>query len=306
MIPTNSPQAWLLAARPKTLSGAAVPVMIGTAMAWRDAGAAHFGWLPALLCLLFAFIMQIDSNFINDYFDCVRGNDDSATRLGPRRACAEGWVTLPAMRIGIMLTTLLGCVVGLPLVCYGGWQMVTVGLVCVAFAFLYTTKLSYVGLGDVLVVVFFGIVPVTMTYYVTMPEAQQAIGSHVFSASLACGLVIDTLLLVNNYRDRDNDRRDGKRTLVVRIGPKATEWLYLAAGLIGAHVLFIVYVKTGGWGWRTITACTLLCPYLTMHCRTLRTMRQIHQGSELNRVLGLTARNMLVFGLSAALGILIV
>jgi len=196
--------------------------------------------------------------------------------------------------------------VGLPLVYYGGWRMVIVGIACVTFAFLYTTKLSYVGLGDVLVVVFFGIVPVTITYYVTMPEALQAIGADVFSASLACGLVIDTLLLVNNYRDRDNDRRDGKRTLVVRIGPKATEWLYLAVGLVGAHVLFIVFAKMGGLGWRTLVACTLLCPYLTMHCATLRTMRQIGQGRELNRVLGLTARNMFVFGLSAALGILIV
>ena len=91
-IDTNSAKAWMLASRPKTLTGAAVPVMIGLAFAARDLGLDDFGWMPALLCVLFAFIMQIDANFINDYFDFVRGNDDE-TRLGPRRACAQGWIT---------------------------------------------------------------------------------------------------------------------------------------------------------------------------------------------------------------------
>ena len=101
--------------------------------------------------------------------------------------------------------------------------MILVGTMCVLFAFLYTTKLSYLGLGDLLVLVFFGIVPVCLTYYVIMPDNGQTITLEVFLASISCGLVIDTLLLVNNYRDRDNDKRDGKNTLVVRIGEKATE-----------------------------------------------------------------------------------
>lgn len=88
----GSPMAWLLAARPKTLAGAAVPVMIGLSMAFADGGVAAFRLAPAILCVLFAFIMQIDANFINDYFDFIRGNDDE-TRLGPRRACAQGWIS---------------------------------------------------------------------------------------------------------------------------------------------------------------------------------------------------------------------
>ena len=193
----NSAKAWLLAARPKTLSGAAVPVVIALALAWADASAARpFQWIPAVLCLLFAFIMQIDANFVNDYFDFMKGTDDE-TRLGPRRACASGWVTASAMRRAMALTTILGCCLGLPLVFYGGWEMLLVGALCVLFCFLYTTHLSYMGLGDLLVLVFFGIVPVCVTYYIQ----QHSLTCEVFIASLACGFVIDTLLLINNYRD---------------------------------------------------------------------------------------------------------
>ena len=100
----NSPKAWLLAARPKTLTGAAVPVMIGVAMAYIDAQElGTFSPTAALLCLLFAFIMQIDANFVNDFFDYVRGNDDEATRLGPLRACTQGWVSIDAMKRAIAL-----------------------------------------------------------------------------------------------------------------------------------------------------------------------------------------------------------
>ena len=151
-IDTNSTKAWMLASRPKTLTGAAVPVMIGLAFAARDLGLDDFGWMPALLGVWFAFIMQIDANFINDYFDFVRGNDDE-TRLGPRRACAQGWITPKAMRRAIIITTVIACCIGLPLVIYGGLEMILVGAFCVVFCFLYTTLLSYLGLGDVLVLV---------------------------------------------------------------------------------------------------------------------------------------------------------
>ncbi len=113
MIKTNSIKAWFLAARPVTLSAAAVPVMLGVALAYKDSSA-NCQWVPALLCLLFAWIMQIDSNLVNDFFDFKHGNDDE-TRLGPKRACAEGWITMKAMKWGIILTTLLGCAIGLPL-----------------------------------------------------------------------------------------------------------------------------------------------------------------------------------------------
>ena len=148
----NSPKAWWLAARPKTLSGAAVPVMIGIASAIADSSlyeAYSFNWTAAILCAAFAMIMQIDANFINDFFDYVKGTDDTETRLGPRRACAQGWVSIDRMKHAIALTTCIACLVGLPLVIYGGLEMILIGIVCVVFCFLYTTSLSYMGLGDV-------------------------------------------------------------------------------------------------------------------------------------------------------------
>jgi 1,4-dihydroxy-2-naphthoate octaprenyltransferase len=251
-IKTNSARAWLLAARPKTLSGAAVPVMIGVAMAYADSmlfGAGVFSWPAALLCLLFAFIMQIDANLVNDFFDFLRGNDDVETRLGPRRACAQGWVTLDAMKRAIALTTCVACVVGLPLIYYGGFEMLLVGLACVAGCFLYTTHLSYLGLGDVLVLLFFGVVPVCCCYYIQLHTMTLS----VVVASVACGLVVDALLLVNNFRDRDNDRQAGKITLVVRLGEKHSLRLYLAVGVVACllglvfwangHVLAFVFPK---------------------------------------------------------------
>ena len=295
----DSLQAWLLAARPKTLSGAAVPVMIGVALAFVDAqeyGNDVFSWTAAALCLLFAFIMQIDANFVNDFFDYAKGNDDSASRLGPLRACTQGWVKTDSMKQAIASTTVLACLVGLPLVYYGGLEMILVGLLCVVYCFLYTTHLSYVGLGDVLVLVFFGIVPVCCTYYIQL----HTLTWQVFVASIACGLVIDGLLIVNNYRDRYNDERDGKMTLVVRIGSEAAEWLYLILGMV-ACLLGVVFWLNGH-----VLAFVLPLIYLLMHIYTWLKLKRINFGRQLNECLGETARNMFVYGLTVALGLLLV
>lgn len=294
----NSLKAWILAARPKTLTGAAVPVMIGIACA-----VAMYGWcgirvVPAVLCMLFALIMQVDANFINDYFDFMKGTDDEQ-RLGPKRACAQGWITASAMRSGLFLTTLLACIVGLPLVYYGGWEMIMVGLACVVFCFLYTISFSYIGLGDLLVLVFFGIVPVCMTYWLTAPHtALTSIPFAVVLMSIACGLIIDTLLVVNNYRDIENDRRAGKLTLIVRIGERGGLVLYLMLGLVGT-ILAIVGVVLLDWHDGQWTQ-SLLIIYTPFHTWAFNEMRYIRKGAELNRVLGMTARNMFIFGLLAS------
>lgn len=294
----NSLKAWILAARPKTLTGAAVPVMIGIACA-----VAMYGWcgirvVPAVLCMLFALIMQVDANFINDYFDFMKGTDDEQ-RLGPKRACAQGWITASAMRSGLFVTTLLACIVGLPLVYYGGWEMIMVGLACVVFCFLYTISFSYIGLGDLLVLVFFGIVPVCMTYWLTAPPtALTSIPFTVVLMSIACGLIIDTLLVVNNYRDIENDRRAGKLTLIVRIGERGGLVLYLMLGLVGT-ILAIVGVVLLDWHDGQWTQ-SLLIIYTPFHTWAFNEMRYIRKGAELNRVLGMTARNMFIFGLLAS------
>ena len=294
----NSLKAWLLAARPKTLSGAAVPVMIGIALVWVDAQQYDdvFSWTAAALCLLFAFIMQIDANFVNDFFDYIHGNDDAQTRLGPLRACTQGWVKLESMKHAIATTTCMACLAGLPLIYYGGVEMILIGLLCVTFCFLYTTHLSYIGLGDLLVVLFFGIVPVTMTYYVQL----HTVTWQVFVASIACGLVVDGLLIVNNYRDRYNDEADGKRTLVVKIGGTATEWLYLTIGLV-AVMMGIVFWLNGH-----VLAFVLPAIYLLLHVFSWLKMKRINHGRELNECLGETARNIFIYGLCIVLGLLLI
>lgn len=290
-IHTNSPQAWLLAARPKTLTGAAVPVMIGVSAAFSDG---YFQWVPAALCFLFAFLMQIDANLINDYFDFRKGLDDE-TRLGPKRACAEGWITLPAMRTGIAITTALSCLMGLPLILYGGWSMLLVGLCCVVFCFLYTTCMARLGMGDLLVLVFFGIVPVCATYYIQAATVTLTVAL----LSVACGLAIDALLVVNNYRDRDNDRTGGKITLVVRIGEKATERLYLWLGIAA------VALCQTAWTAGAPAAALLPLLYLIPHIATWRHMVRLKHGRELNRVLGETARNIFIFGALVTIGFIL-
>ena len=297
-VKTNSLKAWLLAARPKTLTGAAVPVMIGGAWSWVDAQMYEdtpFNWIPLVLCFLFAFIMQINANFINDFFDFVNGADDSETRLGPRRACAQGWITLDAMKRGISACTCLAIVVGLPLIWYGGLEMVLVGLFCVVFCFLYTTHLSYLGMGDVLVLLFFGIVPVCITYYIQLHTCTWT----VFLMSIACGFVIDALLIVNNYRDRDNDRQVGKRTLVVRIGEENSRNAYLCVG-VTACIL-------NGAAWIAGHPLAFFLPllYLVLHVMTYLDIKRINRGKALNRCLGETARTIFVYGLTVAAGLLL-
>ena len=298
-IKQDSLKAWLLAARPKTLTGAAVPVIIGLALAWVDTReyiTDVFSWTAALLCLLFALLMQIDANFINDFFDYTRGNDDTDRRLGPLRACTQGWVKIDSMKRAIALTTCAACLVGLPLVWFGGMEMIMIGILCVLFCFLYTTHLSYIGMGDLLVVVFFGVVPVCITYYIQLHTCTW----QVFIASVACGLVIDGLLIINNYRDRDNDREDGKKTIVVEFGTETAEWLYLSLGVI-AVLSGIIFWFNGH-----ILAFLLPFFYLLLHVLTWLKMRHINHGRELNVCLGETARNMLVYGLCVAIGLLLI
>ena len=283
-IRTNSPRAWLLASRPKTLTGAAVPVLIALSAAWH-ADPSAFQWLPAMLCMLFALLMQMDANLVNDYFDWADGVD-TAERLGPERAVAQGWVTPCAMRWGITLVTLLSAATGLPLVVWGGWQMVWVGLACVVCSFLYTLLFSRRALGDVLVLVFFGLVPVCATYYIQ----THALTREVMLLSIASGLVIDCLLLVNNYRDRKTDAHVGKVTLVTLIGPRATEALYLMAGIIAVG-LTLPSLRANA---------ILMLPYLVFHITNWRLMRHIHAGRELNKVLATTSLAILAFGLSVS------
>lgn len=300
-VETNSLKAFVLAARPKTLAGAVAPVLVGLSVVAADIHKyhyellykVHFLWVPAILCMLFAILMQIDANFINDYFDWKRGLDDEE-RLGPERACAQGWVTPRAMVRAIAITTLLAVCAGLPLIWYGGRAMLAIGVLCILFCFLYTLVLARIGLGDVLVIVFFGLIPVCTTYVIQMQG--HGLRWAVIYLGLAQGLVTDLLLLVNNYRDIDTDRAHGRRTLPVMLGRTFTEVMYVVLGF-AAVLLCLPLSRTHGY------ACIVPAIFILPHWLTWNQMVRIGRGRELNAVLGRTSLNILLFAILVSIGV---
>ncbi|MCQ2266145.1 MAG: 1,4-dihydroxy-2-naphthoate octaprenyltransferase [Bacteroidaceae bacterium] len=306
IIPINSSKAWLLASRPKTLTAALSPVLVASALAMREDVLSEMPpriWLTASLCVLFAALMQVAANFINDLYDFLRGTDGEE-RLGPERACAQGWITPGAMRWGIGIVLTLACSAGLGILASAMQSLdfpfsifhfsffISVGAACVLFAFLYTTLLSYCGGGDVLVWLFFGFVPVLGTYYVLTGALSPA----AWLLGAAMGLVTDTLLVLNNYRDRDTDRTAHKRTLIVVFGERFGEGFYLWQGLAG--------VALAGLG-LGVQALAPYIIYIILHLRAYRLMRRIRAGRALNGILGLTALNILLFALCTIAAIML-
>ena len=231
-------QIWFEATRPKTLPAAVAPVLLGTAMAHSD-GQLHL--LPAAICLVFALLVQIGTNFANDYLDGIKGTDTDA-RLGPRRAVAAGLVSASAMKwVAIGILAFAFCL-GLSLIHFGGWSLLAVGLSSVLCAWFYTGgpyPLAYNGMGDVFVVLFFGLIAVGCTYFV---QALQ-ITVDVLLLGLACGLIINNILVVNNYRDIEEDILASKRTLVVMMGRRFAQIQYLGSTVLAATILLVLAWK---------------------------------------------------------------
>lgn len=291
----HSLKAWWLAARPKTLTAALTPVCTATALA---AVQGEMQLVPACLCVAFAALMQVAANLINDLYDYQRGTDRT-DRLGPERACAQGWISPRAMRRGIVLTLTAACAAGLFLLPYGGLRLVALGLACVVFAFLYSTLLSYIGCGDLLVWTFFGLVPVAGTFFVQAGHFAPS----VWWLCAACGLVTDTLLVLNNYRDREQDALSGKRTLIVALGARFGSAFYLLQGVaaalcaIAACRSILPAQATFSLSAAMQAASLLPLLYLPFHLLTWRRMVRIGRGRKLNAILGETSRNMLLFAL---------
>ena len=260
---------WISAARPRTLPASASPVIAASAYAFY---AGTFRWVPAVLCLLFALLAQVASNMANDYFDYVKGSD-KAGRVGPRRAVASGDITPRAMLMGTFCVLGVACAVGLGLVFFAGWQLIPIGVIIAVFALAYTAgpyPLAYHGLGDVTVFLFFGLVAVNMTYYV---QALQ-FDADVFLLSIAMGLLSINILLVNNYRDMEED---------------AALWWYFVNGVI-AVLLLLPCLADFGIVYIFLPAIV----YLFLHIKTGLAIKQ-RVGEALNPLLGATARNLLVF-----------
>ena len=255
-------------------------------------------WKPAVLCLVFGLLAQIVSNTANEYFDFKKGTDKPG-RVGPRRGVTEGDIspkTLRNMTFGLLV---LAGVVGCCLIPFGGWWLLPMGIVIAVAALAYSTgpyPLSYHGLGELMVFIFFGIVPVNLTYYVQALRWDPM----VILFSITIGLLAVNVLLVNNYRDVEDDREAGKRTSVVIFGRQPASLAYLINGFAGMGMLSALWVMIAvRWGiGRSLPVWTLAIPvlYLIMHTFTWYKLTR-RDGAALNPLLGETARNMLIFTL---------
>jgi 1,4-dihydroxy-2-naphthoate polyprenyltransferase len=285
-------QAWAAAVRPRTLSAAVVPVAVGTAVAAR-AGQARPG--VALAALAGALLIQVGTNLVNDWGDCRRGAD-GPERLGPARAVQSGWLTSAEVLVGAALAFSVAVAIGGWLVARGGWPIAGIGIASLIAAVAYTAgpfPLAYHGLGEAFVFLFFGPLAVCGTELV---QAGQASPLGVL-ASLPVGCLAAAILLVNNVRDVDGDRRAGKRTLVVRLGRRAGRALY--AGAVGGAFLG----ATGLAGWLSDPAALL--PWLAAPLAPVPLGAVVRQtdGPALNAALAATARLHFAFGLLLAAGL---
>jgi 1,4-dihydroxy-2-naphthoate octaprenyltransferase len=281
----SSIRSWLEAARPRTLTASVSPVLLGCALAYRDG---MFKPVPAVLCLLVALLAQIASNFANDYFDFKKGADNE-DRLGPERAVASGWIAPRDMLAGTFITLGLACLCGLGLLYYAGWQLLIVGLgiaVCVLAYSAGPYPLAYNGWGDVCVLLFYGVIPLCFTYYV------QALSFSLLSLllSFAVGFLSITILLVNNYRDYEQDKKAGKRTTIVLFGRTFGKVFYLLNGILALLITLPLLIQTAWW------IELLFAAFFVRFWMTWQELSRL-EGRALNKTLGHTAGNVFFYTL---------
>ena len=288
---------WLEAIRLRTLPVSVSGVLIAVGLA-KFNGA--FRLVPSLLCVAFAVLAQIVSNLANEYFDFKAGTDKKG-RVGPRRGVTEGDFSPATLKRAMVGTLVATCAVGLSMLAvvdpgegYANWLLlVGVGVMVAVMAFAYSTgpyPLSYHALGEVAVMAFYGLVPVIFSYYVVAGDFHP----YAVIAGIAIGLMGVNVLLVNNYRDVDDDREAGKRTSVVVAGRTLAAFAYLLNGLLALSVLGVLWLRLWmEWGWWTMLPPAI---YMALHLTSWHRLKQ-RTGAALNPILGATARNMLIFTL---------
>ncbi len=286
--------AWWLAIRPKTLSVSVVPVLVGTSLAWSQQAAVL--WLPALVALLAALLIQVGTNLHNDVADFERGAD-GPQRLGPPRATAMGWLAATAVRRGAWIAFALAFNLGVYLVHHGGWPIVVIGLASLAAGWAYSggsRPIAGTAFGESFVLLFFGVVAVSGSYYLqTLSLAPAAV-----LAGAIVGLPAAAVITVNNTRDRESDARVGRRTLAVLCGRRAACGIYAGELLLPFVLLPWLAMLSGRGFWLALPSLALpLC------------LRQIARfrhaaGAAYNELLADTARLQLLFALLLAGGLL--
>jgi 1,4-dihydroxy-2-naphthoate octaprenyltransferase len=302
-------KAWVMAARPQTLPAAAAPVLVGTGLAVHDG---VFAALPALFALVGAALIQVATNFANDYYDAVQGAD-TEEREGFTRVTASGLIAAPEVKRAMYLTFALAVVVGTYLVYVGGVPILVVGLLSVASGIAYTGgpyPLGYHGLGDLFVFVFFGLVAVVGTYYVQAAAALAGafplwlppgtVTTSAIVASLPVAALSTNILVVNNLRDRREDARTGKRTLAVRFGARFARAEYVALVAL-AYVAPLSLLSTPAFG------VGVLLPLLSLPLAVsvTRTVLTETSGTELNPALERTGKTLALYAVLAAVGFVV-
>jgi 1,4-dihydroxy-2-naphthoate octaprenyltransferase len=285
-------KVWWLASRPKTLPAALAPVLIGTAMAV-GSGKGHL--LSAILAACGALLIQIGTNFANDYFDFVQGADDH-TRTGPTRATQAGWVKPSAMRTAFVLTFALAALIGAYLVYRGGWPIVLIGALSILLGIMYTGgpfPLGYYGLGDIAVFIFFGLVAVGGTYYVQALEWPAM----VWVSGIAPGCFSTAILDINNYRDIHSDRKAGKRTLVVRFGPGFAKTEFALCIVLGSLTPLVLIAFFDAPALSALSALTLVAAI-----PTLRKVFTLEPGPVYNTILAETGKLLLLYSILFSVG----
>ncbi len=290
----GSAGAWIAGARLRTLPAAVGPVLAGGGLAWKDGG---FAVAPFLAALGAALLIQIGTNFANDYSDFARGAD-TADRLGTPRVTQTGLLTAAAVRLGAAVSFALAVAVGVYLVVVGGWPVLWIGVGAIVLAVCYTGgpwPYGYHGLGDVAVLILFGPVAVAGTYYVQLSRwAPEAL-----LAGLGAGALATAILVVNNLRDITTDAAAGKRTLAVRIGPSATRIQYSLL-VAAAAAVPPVGVMAGWWPPGTLLASGAAL----FVAAPLRVVWTYEDPRTLNPALAATARTTGAYGLLFAFGCL--
>ncbi len=282
---------WFSIIRPRTLPASVAGVVAGSVYAWSQG---CFVWFPALAALIFAVSAQIASNLANDYFDFLKGADGEG-RVGPKRSLATGEVSPKSMVAATAVALVIAALSGLSLLFITGkYWLLGAGIVIVLAALAYSGgpyPLSRHALGDVAVVLFFGLVSVCFTYYVQALVFDWG----VLLLGLAVGLVTDNILVVNNYRDMEQDAANGKHTLVTEYGRRFGQRLYYWNGVAAMFLAIFAAAMSSHYEWGDwLRAYVIMSFYLLFHTYTHQSLKRL-QGTALNPLLGRTARNLLVF-----------
>ncbi|MDD5361684.1 MAG: 1,4-dihydroxy-2-naphthoate polyprenyltransferase [Ignavibacteria bacterium] len=285
---------WIDALRPKTLPASVVPVLIGTAMAHYDG---YFKPVVFALTLLCSLLIQVITNFVNEIYDYKKGADTSE-RIGPRRAVAAGLIKVRTMKIVTAVLVVFTFLVGLYLVYSGGGIFILgIGILSLVFAYLYTGgpyPLAYKGLSDIFVLIFFGIIAVTGSYYL---QAQRLI-PEVLIASLAPGFLSMNILGINNIRDIETDKKAGKITLAVRIGEKPAKIMYVVINVLAFIVPVILYFSLEN---KYFLMPLLVFPISLIICLNLFKT----SGAKLNRILAQTGLLLILYGIANSISFII-